>query len=215
MPDTDMGDTGTSSHAATRQHTLAIIVILAFILILTLSIWLLSRAFTPQQDTIRYGLYTFTPGRDGFYHLTYQHPMTQRLYDIPLRYLPQNLTSIPVTGSLSSLPEPIIIAVDINTTANEDLAYMQLAAADLARKLKNLYNPTLQSACTPSSSTQTVCENHTIYTCTGNTSGIAFHLAAEPRVELKGICANIYGQGKDLVKAEERFVYTLLGIMKP
>ena len=195
-------------------QSLGVWLILGFFLLVTVSLALLILSFQPADRTIQYGLYAFTPGPDGFYHLAYEHPLTGREYDIPLRYLPQNLTRIPTRGRLSGLPEPFYIAVDVNTTDSEELGYMQLAAADLARKLRNLYNPSMRVACTPSSQADPACTGRPVYTCNGSLPGVAFHLAQQPRLELEGTCANVYGTRESLLMAEEKLVYILLGVIK-
>ena len=133
-----------------------------------------------------------------------------KLYTIELRYGPREVKDIPIIGEPNyfTLPENMYVAFDPD---DENLQYIGLATADIQMNLIKVLGKNLKAACTKTSEK---CGNASIKDC-GNSELPIIIIRQDPvaLIEQKGYCLYIQGQDMDIVKAADRYLLYMYGIM--
>jgi len=193
---------------------LAMIAIVAAMAIIAVSVVLIVGHYHNSQtavanDTFQYGNFTFI--RTGaLYHTEYQ--LGNQLSTIDFHYLPQQVLNITSYGMLKPYKSPIYLSIQPDMNGSDN-AYLALAVADLSRKLKGIYGQIPEAACTYQDNN--FCTNLSVVTCESNQSAVVFYESNQTGIMFKGQCAEIYGNGENIYRAETKLVYLLLGIIKP
>lgn len=133
-----------------------------------------------------------------------------KLYTIELRYGPRELKDIPVIGEPKyfSLAEEVYVAFNPD---DENLQYVALATADIQMNLIRVLNKKMIAACTEESEE---CEGTPIKNCENSELPIII-VRQDPvaLVEQKGNCLFVQGPDMDMVRAADKFLLYLYGIM--
>ncbi|MBW2985580.1 hypothetical protein KY313_02905 [Candidatus Woesearchaeota archaeon] len=164
----------------------------------------------PQKDGgYYYNGFSFVKGKDMWF-TQIQPPGENKLYTIELRYGPRDLEEIPIIGN----PE---IFLTINKTyitfnpEDNNLKYIGLAIGDIDLNLIKVLGIELVAACTKNHS---ACSDRPIKNCE-NTKAPVILVQQDPVafVEQKGNCLIVQGNDFELVKAADRLLLYLYGIM--
>ena len=164
----------------------------------------------PQKDGgYYYNGFSFVKGKDMWF-TQIQPPGENKLYTIELRYGPRDLEEIPIIGN----PK---IFLTINKTyitfnpEDNNLKYIGLAIGDIDLNLIKVLGIELVAACTKNHS---ACLDRPIKNCE-NTKAPVILVQQGPVafVEQKGNCLIVQGNDFELVKAADRLLLYLYGIM--
>ncbi len=132
-------------------------------------------------------------------------------YEVQFRYGPRETEDVKVIGDylyILNFPSPYITF----DPGVEDIQYTALAAADIATALHRAFKITAQAACTVNESS--ACATRPIVNCEPGTPVIYLKVANETKVEMDGTCLIIQGKGFEMVRAVDRFLFGVYGIMK-
>jgi hypothetical protein len=136
------------------------------------------------------------------------------LYQILARYGPKDVENIPVKGDIRAVLDKwgfFYISFD---PGKEEQSYVAMANAEISTKLVAHFAKGLQTACNVD---HPECERLSLVkaNCDNSTLPVIF-LKNDPgaSIEVNGNCIVIQGEGEELVKAADRFVYSMYGIMK-
>ena len=132
-------------------------------------------------------------------------------FDVPVHFGPKDLENLPLQGSINRkfLENPIHITFD---PLSDNMQYVALSAAELSTNLANGFQLPIIAAC--ESNQSDACKGRPIVpTCTENKSVIFLRQANYTSVQMKDNCVVIQGRGLELVKATDRFLLQLYGIM--
>ncbi len=136
-------------------------------------------------------------------------------YELDFRFNPKDVEEVPVTGKTDFRFQFETIYLTIDPTSEErtpEIAYLNLAAVELSRKLVEPFERNVTSACTRNETD--ACVSRPIITCENtNSSVIYLKLADEEKIILKGNCAVIQGRGEGIVKAADKALFQWLKIM--
>ncbi len=187
-------------------------------MIIVLSVYFLlgsvSFSKSKEDNIFHYGLYTFKYDKDSkLYSLDYQknYVNSSIIYKIDFSYLPQNLTDIKVYGFFSGLNNNFSMSFqpDMNKS---NLAHVNVALLDAARKFIGLYKQYPKVFCT-NSSLDPNCPKKSVV-CDGNTSALVFYESNNTGIVFKNNCVEFYGSNDDFERMENLFFYYILGIVK-
>ncbi len=135
------------------------------------------------------------------------------LIKIPLHFGAKQVENITIDGKLDTKEfntgDNVYIAVDPNI-ANK---YYTLSLSELTFNIIKGVDRQIVTSCTENAS---ICENRTIVNCE-STQGlpvIQLVVANQTKVEFKGTCIKISGNGYDLVRATDRVLLKWYGIME-
>lgn len=193
-----------------RINWMLVIGVVVFVGAALLVLWLVTpHASTAGPRVVSYGLWKFT--KEGNFWVT-QYDRNGQLYNLNFRYLPQNVTDIPVTGTTATLTPPFYLSFD-TSMSNQSKAVTRVAFVDSTQKLVGIYGSAPRSACT-NNATDPECTGYPSITCSSNVSAIVFSQASSPSLTLNGSCIHIEGSGEDIYRAENLMWYRLLGIVK-
>jgi len=144
-------------------------------------------------------------------------PGTNKEYSIPMQYGPRELGYIPAlnldmynfSAASSGRPKKIYVTFD----PDQENTGTSLALSALFDYLPPVFNINIEIACTTN---HTHCIGKSIIKCEDAEKATIFLNNApgvSTLVELKGNCINLQGDGKELIKAVNRFLYQWYGIM--
>jgi len=136
----------------------------------------------------------------------------ETLIKIPLHFGAKQVENISIVGTLDAKGfnngKEVYIAVDPNIVNK----YYTLSLSELTFNIVKGVDRDIVTSCTENAS---ICENRTIVNCE-STQGlpvIQLAVANETKVEFKGTCILIAGNGYDLVRATDRVLLKWYGIM--
>jgi len=135
------------------------------------------------------------------------------LFLISLRHGPLDVEDIPVRGDLLNFRKNNnFFYITFDPTAENHDSYVTMSNAEISPNMVLHFRKTIEAACVID---HPDCTGISTVTCS-STDQPVIHIkkAAEPSVELAGNCVTISGTGVDLVKATDRFMYGMYGIMK-
>jgi hypothetical protein len=164
-----------------------------------------------EETAFTYNYFKFQK-QDGIWYTESQSG--KNLYQIAMRYSPKELEDVNVTGDILGLKAKwgfFYITFDPTAQSFKDVT---MANAEISTKLVQHFAIGLAPACTKPAQ---ACEdmNVTIATCDNATIPVIFlNQAPGPLVEIRGNCAIVQGENDDIVRAADRFMYGMYGIMK-
>jgi len=135
---------------------------------------------------------------------------TTQTYDANFRYGPKEVEDIPLIGDyyyITNFPNPYLT---FDPTV-EDIHYDALAAADVAMALNRAFGVIVEAACTINESD--ACANRKIIECEPGVPVIYLKRDNQTYVEMVETCMIIHGTGFEMVKAVDRLLFGLYGIM--
>lgn len=150
---------------------------------------------------------------NGLWYTQVQNIAGTSVFDIPLHYGPEALKDIPIEGYFNSTifnsNKEIYITFDpLGSTLN----YVALAVGEFDRNIITAFNKAPIAACDKNETA--ACSDRPIITC-DNTQKPVLYLKQEPETKLifKDNCMIVQGIGPDIVRATDRLLLQLYGIM--
>jgi hypothetical protein len=148
---------------------------------------------------------------DGLWYSQVQKGNT--LFDFSLHYAPKDLSDVPLEGDINSTPfdsSPIIYYTFDPLGTN--LNYVTLAAGEFSRSMIAAFNKQPKAACDKNETT--ACKTVPILTCENTDLPLVYFRDESPtRVIYDNNCIIVQGQGPELVRASNRMLLNLYGIM--
>lgn len=175
---------------------------------------------TPSGDVVNviassqysYNGYDFSQGNDGLWY-TYVKVDPQTEYYVRLHHGPVELEKIPVEGDIDESFEGVEKVYLTFDPEGESLSHITLATGEIGTNFVKAFRIGLEGACTVNRTK--ACEQRPIITCDNTDKPtIMFKEDTETKVILDGNCVTIQGEGEDIVKASERLLYYLYGVMQ-
>ncbi len=167
-----------------------------------------------EEEGYLYDGYSFVFA-NGLWYTQYQ-VLTARganLFNIPLHYSPKELEDIPTEGGLNATlfdsEEEIYVTFD---PLGQNLNYVALAVGEFDQNIIKAFNKMPVAACDKNETK--ACETRPIITC-NNTDKPVLYLQQEPeaKVIFEDNCMIVQGQGAEIVRAVDRLLLKLYGIM--
>jgi len=158
-----------------------------------------------------YNGYNFAQGNDGLWYTNVKVDEGTEYY-VRLHHGPVELENIPIEGDVDeSFKNVDKIYLTFNPTGKY-LNYITLSTGEIGTNLAKAFQIGLEGACTVNETS--ACETRPIITCENTDSPVIQFVESETaKVELSGNCILIKGQEEDIVKASERLIYFLYGVM--
>ena len=132
------------------------------------------------------------------------------IYDIPMHFGPRDVEYIPLTGSIDKDINIKAIYVTFNPLSS-DMKYVALSTAELSVNLVRGMDIIPVAACDRNKTN--ACKDRPIITCEDNKPTIYIKESDETAVKITNNCIIVEGKGIDLVKATDRLLLELYGVM--
>ncbi len=141
---------------------------------------------------------------------------TNAIYELAFRYHPSDLEEVPVTygdsitfNNLRGNPPKIYVTFD-PLGPNESFSYITFANSELSRNFVDFMQTNVSVKCTRQH--ESVCPNEgDIVRCDSNNDTdkaiVFFDYSPGPEVIAKNNCVILRGEGEEIIKATERFLY--------
>jgi len=167
----------------------------------------------PEQGYVYKEAYSFI-NYDSLWYTQLTSPKGTKVYDLALRYSPNDLKDIVIEGNLDKFlfDEKNEFYVTFNPNGT-DFSYVSLAAADFGTHMSKVFEKNPIASC-DRNVTET-CKTRPIVTCDDKDKLVLYIKESErQRSYYNGNCMVIEGKGLDLVKGVDRVLYNLYSIMK-
>jgi hypothetical protein len=156
-----------------------------------------------------YNHFEFTEQNGTWYTITEENGTLLR---VSLRYGPRQLEDIPVRGNISEFKSYKSMIITFNPNESVHTSDVTMAMAETYINLVLHFKKNVEAACTQD---HPACVNATKATCeTADRPVIFLNNLGSPSIDIKGDCAIISGKGEDLVRAADRFMYGIYGVMR-
>ncbi len=153
----------------------------------------------------------------AFWQTEIKNPYINQVYQLEFRYSPSQVKNVSVNGD----PNKFFTLLNLNNLTgayltfdpNENLTFMTLAAADIARSLNTLHGIRLVAACT---SNVTACSDRPIVTCQNQEGhAMVIYLKTDPvtKVTMEKNCLTIQGQGSDFIRAYNKLLFLWYSVL--
>jgi hypothetical protein len=160
-------------------------------------------------DRFRYNYFEFEL-RDGTYYTTVQGG--KQLYQVSLRNSPRDLEDIPVRGNISSFGSLGRFAITFDANDSVHTPSVTMANAEISPNLVRQFGADIMIGCVRP---DPKCENVSIITCANSTRPVIFlNNMGNASIDIVGKCAVISGRDAELIRAADRFMYGMYGIMR-
>lgn len=165
----------------------------------------------PEQGYI-YNGYSFVFA-NGLWYTQVQSPSGTNLFNIPLHYAPKALEDITIEGklntSLFNSEREIYITFD---PLGQNLNYVALAVGEFDQNIIKAFNKIPIAACDKNETK--ACSTRPIITC-NNTDKPVLYLQQKPETKViyNNNCMIVQGIGPEIVRATNRLLLKLYGIM--
>ena len=148
---------------------------------------------------------------DGLWHT--QVKREDNLFYIALHYAPKELEDVPMNGYLNATlfgsSRFIYYTFD---PLDSELKYVTLAAGEFVNSMISAFNKIPKPACDKNETK--ACQEVPILTCNNTKLPLVYFQKEDPiSIEYRDNCIIIKGEGMDIVKATDRMLLTLYGIM--
>ena len=161
--------------------------------------------------------FTFTK-HGNFWYTTIRNPVLKQDYEVDFRYSPSQVQNVSVSGD----PRKFFKLLQANNLSgayftfnpNDNLTYMSVAAADIAKFLKVINGVTLVPGCTVNETV--ACNKRPIVTCENqlDKAMVIYVKASEvPQISLQKNCLTVEGMGDGLVKAYTKLLFLWYNIL--
>ncbi len=186
------------------------------IVVILLIIFLVPKLYPVQQmfeDSYTYNYFDFVKEQGTWFtNVVYGNDTLS----VGLRYGPRELEDIPVIGSITNFRDSYnFYYITFDPSEDNHDKYVTMSDAEVSVNLVLHFGKSIEAGCTKEDS---VCNttNTSIVTCDSTSQGVIFlnHAPGGPKIEINGNCAIITGEGPDMVRAADRFMYGMYGIMK-
>jgi len=172
----------------------------------------------PTESSYTYNGFSFVKAGDSQTNREFwytQYALGTFIYDLPMRYGPRELESIPKVIE-NSVPRnnytQMYITIDPSNSTQRQ--FLTLAISEYSKKLFEVKSYPITAACTKNETF--ACSERPIVTCDNTEDAIVSYFKEDPetKITIDGNCFIIQGEGEDLDRAATRVVYELLGIME-
>lgn len=164
-----------------------------------------------EQGYIRDG-FSFVKYR-GTWHTRFLRMANNQTYHVELRYGPRDIGDIPLRGDYELIPRQFNSTFVTFDPTGDNLSHVALAAADVSGNLAGVLQVYPFAACTKNETRG--CRDRPVVRC-GAPGVPVIYLKETPiaSIEQQGSCLIIAGQELDLVKAVDRWLLAMYGMMK-
>lgn len=168
----------------------------------------------PEKGYMYNGVYSFV-FYDGLWYTQLKTPSNTKLFNIPFHYSPRDLENISPVGYLNTSSfddfENFFITFD---PIDENLNYIGVAVGETDAVLINVFGKGVIPACTRNETA--ACQAQPIVECNASTEFPVIYFASENSTNLLYMnkCIVVAGNREGLLKAADRMLYSMLGIMK-
>jgi len=139
---------------------------------------------------------------------------TQQIYDLKFRHGPKELEDLELVGRVKAWTDALKTVNKTFVTfdpVDENLNYVTLANAELLSDLILFGKIDVQMACTANVS---VCSEFPIINCTNTDAGVIYLKKADgAKIIEQNNCLILQGEGEDIVRSVNKFLYIWWGIM--
>lgn len=149
---------------------------------------------------------------------TIKNPIINQEYNVEFRYSPSQVKNITVTGDPNKffrlLHSNDLTAAYFTFNPQENLTFMNVAGADLAKFLKVINDVTLVAACTVNETDS--CHTRPIVTCQNQENkSLVIYLkpSDEPKISMIKNCLTVEGKGEGLIKAYTKLLFVWYNIL--
>jgi len=197
------------------DHTKNAIIAVVVVLLIGIMLWEVGKfawqAIPERQTKITYNNFEFTYLDQAWY---FQWQNKDKIYNVPLRFNPQQVTSIPIHGNELSdeFNNRNEVYVTINPEANQtEMTYLGLAKGEL---LFNLIGPLARKEIDACTKNVTDCIDRPIVTCDDQNKSVIFLVPKAPTsIGLLNNCIVLQGEGEELTKAVDALLYRWYNII--
>ncbi|MEA3430430.1 MAG: hypothetical protein U9R08_04110 [Nanoarchaeota archaeon] len=159
-----------------------------------------------------YNGFDFSQGNDELWY-TYIKIDPKTEYYVRLHHGPVELESIPIEGDIDESFKNVNKVYLSFNPEGEYLNYITLSTGEIGTNFVKAFRISLEGACTVNKTKS--CEDRPIITCdTTDKPAIVFKESEETKVIMENNCITIQGEGEEIVKASERLLYYLYGVMQ-
>jgi len=164
-----------------------------------------------KLETVTYNQFTFTKTAGSWFT---QWQYNNELYTIPLRFNPYEVENISISGSLNAIFNSYNVTYVTFDPTDSNMAYVALAASELTINLAQVMGYNLSASCTTNETGAEACLNRTIAKC-GDANKAIIYLKEdnETKVTFNETCVTVQGRDIELVRAVDRVLYKVYGIM--
>ena len=167
----------------------------------------------PSQGYVYKGIYSFIDF-DNLWYTQLNSPKGTKIYNLALRYSPNELKDIVIEGNLNS--EIFNNQSEFYVTFNpsgKDFSYVGLAVADFNTHMSKVFEKKPIAACDRNETEP--CKTRPVVTCEDKDKLVLYIKEADKfRAYYNNNCIVVEGNGIDLVKGVDRILYNLYNIMK-
>ncbi len=164
---------------------------------------------TPKVQSYSYGGFVFT-NVTGLWYVEMQKTGGDIIYNVPLHFGPLQLQDISIDKEVKRLSKFKQVYLTFDPTA-QGLNYVALAASELSINLAQTLDTTPIAACTKNITD--ACANRPIIDCDSGVPAIVLNPYGSLNISVHENCVELSGEGINLVKAADRLLLTLFGIM--
>jgi hypothetical protein len=190
----------------TRNFVIAV----AFVLLAFLAVFALYKYYTGIETNPSVTVNGFVfEYYGGLWNTQWQ--LKDQIFNLRLHYNPQQVEDIKLEGQADArFNQPhTFITFD---PGEENLSYVALSAAELSMSMVNVFNITPVAAC--SENLTDACSNRPIVNCNNTNASVIYFKSGQPtKLDFRGNCLMIQGQGTELLRATERFLYAWYRIL--
>jgi hypothetical protein len=200
------------------NNIVGLVITVTIIVVLSILVGsLLRKPFEPKVQTETFNGFEFNK-IGNFWYTAIRNPILNEEYEVDFRYSPSEVRDIPVIGD----PNQFFKLLELNQlnaayfTFNplDNLTYMSLVSADLAKLLKTINGVTLIPACTLNETEP--CQKRQILTCQsqeGKSVVIYAKHSNTTSITMEKNCLTLQGSGEDLLRAKDKLFFIWYGIL--
>ncbi len=186
--------------------------LLAFIAIIIIVPRFFNSSTPGAQDSYTYNYFDFIEVNDVWYTTAQEGP---NLVRVSLRHGPRELENISVVGNITDFRDRNdFMYITFDPRQENHDGYVTLSVTELSTNLVAHFGKGIAAGC---AFPDPVCNetNTSIITCQNTDRGVIYlYHTNTTSVVISGNCAIISGIGENMVRASDRFLYSMYGIMK-
>ena len=166
----------------------------------------------PSFPSVKYNNFVFYHVADGtLWQWDWQSG--SNVYNLMLHYNPYEVENIPVSGSLDESFNTPQVYITFDPAEGNNFGHIAAAAGELSLSVNSALGSEAVAAC--SQNVTEACASRPIITCYNSDKGVIYLKEdRETKLEMKGNCVVVQGQGKGIIRAADRLLYLWYGVMK-
>ncbi len=164
---------------------------------------------SPEVQSYSYNGFVFT-NVTGLWYAEMEKAGTKVIYNVPLHFGPLQLQNISIDKDVKKFNNYRQIYITFDPTT-EGLNYVALAASELSINLAQTLDITPIAACTKNETD--ACAKRPIINCSSDAPTIFLNPYGSLNISVYKNCIQLNGAGIDLIKATDRLLLTLFGVM--